>query len=286
MIALIVVALGAVVAAVGTGVLAGRSSRAPRIYSIAWTAAMFWLAVGLGAATLGYLVGYGHLLFRAMELGAQLLAPLSLCLALVELAGRKLPARFAMRLAIGGLAVISLVIMGTDPLNPNYTFSTKWADPTVVYQLAPLAVLGFLALFTFITALAAIGVTAVRSSREHLAPGETRPVIMTGLAVVALAIPGLSWLMRKGIGLSLPLGAKDWFAVSCVLAVALVWYAAKVAGSRDLSNAQLDPSDDEHADPDDDWDDRDHDRGGYGRSRSASRGPETGDFDRYAEPDS
>jgi quinol monooxygenase YgiN len=314
MIALIVVALGAVVAAVGTGVLAGRSSRAPRIYSIAWTVAVFGLAVGLGAATLGYLVGYGHLLFRAMELGAQLIAPLSLCLALVELAGRRLPARFAMRLAIGGLAIIALVIMGTDPLNPNYTFNTKWADPTVVYQLAPLVVLGFLALFTFITALATIGVTAARSAREHLARAESRPVIMTALAVVALAIPGLSWLMRKGIGLSLPLAAKDWFAVSCVLAVALVWYAAKVAGGRDLSNAELGPRDDRLGPRDDrlgprddrlgprddrlgprddghsgagaDWDDRDHDRGGYGRSRSSSYGPATGDFDRYDEPDS
>jgi quinol monooxygenase YgiN len=293
MIALIVVALGAVVAAVGTGVLAGRSSRAPRIYSIAWTVAVFGLAVGLGAATLGYLVGYGHLLFRAMELGAQLIAPLSLCLALVEVAGRRLPARFAMRLAIGGLAIIALVIMGTDPLNPNYTFSTKWADPTVVYQLAPLVVLGFLALFTFITALAAIGVTAARSAREHLARAESRPVIMTALAVVALAIPGLSWLMRKGIGLSLPLAAKDWFAVSCVLAVALVWYAAKVAGGRDLSNAQVDPGDDglgprddRHSGAGDDWDDRGHDRSGYGSSRSSSYGPATGDFDRYDEPDS
>jgi quinol monooxygenase YgiN len=293
MIALIVVALGAVVAAVGTGVLAGRSSRAPRIYSIAWTVAVFGLAVGLGAATLGYLVGYGHLLFRAMELGAQLIAPLSLCLALVELAGRRLPARFAMRLAIGGLAIIALVIMGTDPLNPNYTFSTKWADPTVVYQLAPLVVLGFLALFTFITALATIVVTAARSAREHLAGAESRPVIITALAVVALAIPGLSWLMRKGIGLSLPLAAKDWFAVSCVLAVALVWYAAKVAGGRDLSNAELDPRgdrpgprDDGHASAGADWDDRDHDRGGHGRSRSSSYGPATGDFDRYDEPDS
>jgi len=293
MIALIVVALGAVVAAVGTGVLAGRTSRAPRIYSIAWTVAVFGLAVGLGAATLGYLVGYGHLLFRAMELGAQLIAPLSLCLALVELAGRRLPARFAMRLAIGGIAIIALVIMGTDPLNPNYTFSTKWADPTVVYQLAPLVVLGFLALFTFITALATIGVTAARTAREHLARAESRPVIMTALAVVALAIPGLSWLMRKGIGLSLPLAAKDWFAVSCVLAVALVWYAAKVAGGRDLSNAELNRRDDRLSTRDggdssagDDWDDRDHDRGDYGRSRSSSYGPATGDFDRYDEPDS
>src|SRR5580692_982839 len=98
MIALIVVALGAVVAAVGTGVLVARASLTPRIYYLAWAVALFGLAIGLGAATLGYLAGFGGVLFRAMEFGAQLLAPLSLCLAMAETSARGLAGRFAMRL--------------------------------------------------------------------------------------------------------------------------------------------------------------------------------------------
>src|SRR5215469_16594930 len=139
MIALIVVGLGAVAAAVGTGVLAARSTRHSRVYFVAWTIALFGLAVGLGATTLGYLAGYGALIFRAMELGAQLIAPLSLCLALVEIAGRRLGARFVMRLVVSGIAVIAVVVLGTDPINPGAMFSTTWPDPSAYYQIAPLA---------------------------------------------------------------------------------------------------------------------------------------------------
>ncbi len=55
---LIVVALGAVVAAVGTGVLAARCARTPRIFLVAWTLAVFGLAVSLAAQALGDLAGY------------------------------------------------------------------------------------------------------------------------------------------------------------------------------------------------------------------------------------
>jgi quinol monooxygenase YgiN len=282
MIALIVVAVGAVVAAVGTGVLAARSSRTPRIYFIAWTVGIFGLAVGLGAATLGDLAGYSALIFHAMELGAQLLAPLSLCLALVELGGRGLPARFAMRLAISALAIIAVVILGTDPLNPNVTFSTKWADPTLVYQLAPLAVLGLLAIFTMVTALATIVVTAVRSSRRQLSSDEARPVLILGVAAAALALPGLSWLTRKGLGFTLPVGDKDVFAASCTLAAGLIWYAAKTAGARDLSHVQAAPPAADGRSTQD-WND-DYDQPAYGRQpRPSYRSHEAGDFDEFDE---
>ena len=52
---LIVVAFGAVIAAVGTGVLAARCARTPRIFLVAWTIAVFALAVSLAAQVLGYL---------------------------------------------------------------------------------------------------------------------------------------------------------------------------------------------------------------------------------------
>src|ERR1700683_1303329 len=234
MIALIVVALGAVVAAVGTGVLTARATQMPRIYFVAWTIALFGLAIGLGAATLGYLAGFGDLIFRAMELGAQLLAPLGLCLAMVETAGRGLPARFAMRLAVSALAVIAFVILGTDPLNPNVVFKTSWPDPTVVYQIAPLTVLGVLALFTLVTAVTTIVVTMVRSSRERTPREEGRPLTLIGVAAFFLALPGVSWLMDKGLGFALPVGSKDLFAGGCTVAALLIWYAARMAGEGGL----------------------------------------------------
>src|SRR5580658_7561140 len=281
MIALFVVVLGALVAAVGTGVLAARSTAAPKIYFVAWTVALFGLAIGLGAATLGYLAGYGDVIFRVMELGAQLLAPLSLCLALAETAGRGLPARFAMRLAVSGLAAIAVVILGTDPLNPNATFSTKWADPTLVYQLAPLAVLGVLALFTALTAVVAGVLTLTRASREGLPRDEVRPVLLVAIAALALALPGLSWMVQKGLGFTLPVAARDVFAASCTLAAALIWYAARMAGDRYLGHAEPEPPGGREVDAD--WDDLDR---AYDRQqRSSYRSYETGEFEEFEPAD-
>src|SRR5215469_9083947 len=162
MIALIVVGLGAVAAAVGTGVLAARSTRHPRVYFVAWTVALFGLALGLGATTLGYLAGYGALIFRAMECGAQFIAPLGLCIALGAVVARRSGPRFAMGLAPCAIAVVAVVVLGTDPISPNVTFGTAWPDPAIYYEVAPLTVLGFVALFTAVTAAAAVGVVLVR----------------------------------------------------------------------------------------------------------------------------
>jgi len=229
MIALLVVALGAVVAAVGTGVLVARSTSKPRIYSVAWSLALFGLAIGLAAATLGFLAGYGSLLFRAMEFGTQLIAPLSLVIALIETTGKSLAARFAMRLAIVGISVIALVILGTDPINPDVAFSSKWPDPAIFYQLAPLTILGLIALLTAITAVSTLGVLMRRSRRDGLPRAETRPVQFTALAALVVVLPGLIWLASKGAGISSPVPAQDVFALCCTVAAGLVWYAARMA---------------------------------------------------------
>lgn len=270
MIALIVVALGAVIAAVGTGTLAARSTRRPRVYFVAWAVALFGFAIGLGATTLGYLAGYDSLMFRAMELGTQLIAPLALCVALVEVAGRSLAARFGMRLAVSGIAIIAVVILGTDPINPNVTFNTKWPDPAIFYQIAPLTVLGFLTLFTAVTAVVSLAIMMVRSSREQVPRDEGRPGMLVALGALAVALPGLAWLLDKSVGIALPLPEKDIFAASCTLAAFLVWYAARIAGNRDLGQAPFEASASRHSD--ENWD-------AAGR---ALRPYETGEFDEFA----
>ena len=66
-ISLIVSGIGAVVAAIGSGVLLARCFRAPRGDLIAWSVALLGLLVSLGAQTLGYLSGFDAAMFRAME---------------------------------------------------------------------------------------------------------------------------------------------------------------------------------------------------------------------------
>lgn len=231
-LSLIVVSLGAVVAAVGTGALTARCARAPRIYLAAWTVAIFGLAIALGAQTLGYLTGYSGLMFRAMELGAQVLAPLGLCLGLAELVAKSVPARFAMRLAVSAIAIIALVILAIDPLNTVAAFSKHWPDPATVYDLVPRALIEFvLTPFAALTAIISVLVVLARSRHERAAQEAVPAVTAGAVAALAVAGPGGTWLLKKYVGLSLP-SPGGMFAVGCLLAVALTWLAAAVAVRR------------------------------------------------------
>ena len=78
---------GVLVAAVATGLLAGRCVRQPRIVTRSlWTAATLGLTVALAAQSMGFASGFGPVTFRAVQLSALLLAPLWLAWGLVELA--------------------------------------------------------------------------------------------------------------------------------------------------------------------------------------------------------
>jgi len=229
---LIVVGLGAVAAAVGTGALAARCALTPRIFLIAWTLAVFGLAVALAAQALGYLSGYSDPIFRGMEIGAQAVAPLGLCLGLVEMIGRSVPGRFAMRLAVSAIGVIVLVILGNDPLSTTTPLTSSWPDPAVFYQLIPAGLIDFLAVFTVATAVVSGLVVLVRSSRGPVFEAMVRPALTAAAAAVVIAVPGLMMLAHVRLSSAI-------FALTTVLAAALTWLAATIAGRRGLADDRL-----------------------------------------------
>ena len=229
---LIVVALGAVAAAIGTGALAARCVRTPRIFLIVWTVAVFGLAVALAAQALGYLSGYSEGVFRSMELGAQAVAPLGLSLGLVELIGRSVPGRFATRLAVSAIGVIVLVILGNDPLSAVTPLTSSWPDPTVFYQLIPVSLIDFIAVFTVVTAVVSGLVVLVRSGRGPAFEPVVRPALTAAAAAVLIAVPGL--MMFAHVTLT-----STVFALTTVLAAALTWLAATTASRRGLADDRL-----------------------------------------------
>ena len=224
---LIVVAVGAVAAAAGTGVLTARCARTPRLFLIAWTVAVFALAVALAAQALGYLSGFSDLIFRAMELGAQAVAPLALCLGLVELLGRSIVSRFAMRLAVAAIGVIVLVIMGTDPLSPNVTLGTSWPDPASVYQLVPVGLIEFLAVCTLLTALLSAAAAQAKSRRGPEDAALVRPALIGAGAAIVVALPGAAMLAGSSLG-------SAGSGLAQLAAAALTWFAVVVAGRAGL----------------------------------------------------
>ena len=107
---------GVLIAAVATGLLAGRCVRQPRIGFIVWTAATLGLTIALAAQSMGFASGFGPATFRAVQLLALLLAPLWLAWGLVEVAIPSDTARFGMRLISAAFTVVASVILATDPL--------------------------------------------------------------------------------------------------------------------------------------------------------------------------
>jgi quinol monooxygenase YgiN len=199
------------------------------MFLIVWTLSVFGLAVALAAQSLGYLSGYSDLVFRSMELGAQAVAPLGLSLGLVELIGRSVPGRFAMRLAVSAIGVIVLVILGTDPLSQATPLSSSWPDPAVFYQLIPVALIDFLALFTVVTAVVSGLVVLVRSGRGPDFAAVVGPALTGAAAAILIAVPGLMMLAHVRLSSTI-------FALTTVLAAVLTWGAATSASRRGLAD--------------------------------------------------
>jgi quinol monooxygenase YgiN len=262
--------VGALIAAAGTGVLAARCLRVPNAALVAWTVALFGLTVALGAQALGFQIGFGSIAFRAMQIGAQVLAPLALVLGLSELSGRSIISRFAARLLLTALAIVALVIFVSDPLSAAQ-FSKAWPAATVYYQIVPNKLLEYvLAPATVIVALSAMVSAALRPGRDPAWRDAVPPAVSAGLAALLLSVPGIATLA----GVNVPLGSL--FVPLCILAAAGTWFAGTQVGRLSLQVL--------HADVDADADSAD---GGWGSQHSwaGPAGPETGDFDPVAADD-
>jgi quinol monooxygenase YgiN len=227
MISLVVSGVGAVVAAVGSGVLLARCFREARADIIAWSLALLGLLISLGSQTLGHLTGFDPAMFRGMEIGGQVIAPLALILGLSEVAAKSTAVRFCARLYIPGLAMVATVILGLDQL-AQAGFSTAWPDPSVFYQVPPNYVLMFgIGPMTALIALIAVGTVMSRSSQPGW-DGLLRPQLMAGLAALALAYPCLAQLVAYLAGIHLPVRSE--FGVLCAMAAGLTWAAGVGAG--------------------------------------------------------
>jgi quinol monooxygenase YgiN len=288
-ISLIVSLIGAVLAAIGTGMLTARCVRAPRGDLIAWAVALLGLFAGLAAQTLGHLAGFSQLSFRAMEVGAQVIAPLALIMGIAEIAATSLPGRFAARLFIPAFAFIPLVIFTVDPLSGT-AFTKAWPAPASYYQIIPNKLLEYgVAPVSLLLALILVGVVGYRARRSRGWSAILPAAALAGIAVVALVIPGLAPALSTYLGASLPVSSL--FALLCLLAAALAWYAGISASRVSLAALHDGPAAAGRAGArrtsagagrapvyDDQEDDLDQD-GGWGRG--GHLGDHTGDYESY-----
>ncbi len=247
---------GVLVAAVATGMLAGRCVRQPRIDFIVWTVATLGLTIALAAQSMGFERGFGPVTFRAVQLFAVMLAPLWLAWGLVELVVANEAARFGMRLVSGALTVVASVILATDPLTAQ-PFSKAWPLTGSHYQPISRYALDLVQVVAVVAVLVSAGMATARASRASSDPGWRS-------AMAAVVPIGLAVLMTAALRLSLPAGAA--YPLLAMLAAALVWFGVAKVGEPPWRAAGRDGVRDGR---------RDGVRDGSGRDRSGNR-PDAG----------
>ena len=211
MFAVLIAFAGALVAAVGTGMLLGRCIREPRIDLAAWSASMAMLAISLGGQTLGFALGFSSGTYRAAVLGALLLGPLWLAWGLVELTSDSMPTRFGVRLAVGALTVVPAVVLALDPLNTKQ-FGKTWPGQAP-YMSLPHDVLILVEGAATVTALVVMTITALRTRRD--------PALWE--LFTAVAAIGVAVLLLVSLRVSLPVGVAHPLLTAA--AAGVVWFA-------------------------------------------------------------
>ena len=217
---------GVLVAAVATGMLAGRCVRQPRTGFIVWTAATLGLTIALAAQSMGFASGFGPATFRAVQLFALLLAPLWLAWGLVELAGSD-AARFGMRLISAALTVVASVILATDPLTAQ-PFGKAWPLTGTHFQPVSRDALDVVQVVAVAVAAATAVLAAVRASRDPRPALDSGPALDPGLALTAVVPAALAVFMTAGQRFPLP--AKVAYPLLSMVAAALVWFAVSRVG--------------------------------------------------------
>jgi quinol monooxygenase YgiN len=202
--------LGALVA---TGLLISRASKTRMLYLIAWSVTLVGVSLALAAMAAGFLAGWSGPLFRVMELGAALLAPVWLALGMVELIARYIQVRFAAWLFAVSYSVVATVIMLVDPLRGS--FSKALPKPDKIYDAIPLLLINGAHVVAVIALVACAAVTAVLASKQDREAFE----LLIPIALVALA----GVLVLSGSRGFLPAPAA---VLALGGAAGLVWYGA------------------------------------------------------------
>jgi quinol monooxygenase YgiN len=203
---------GVLVAAVATGVLAGRCVHQPRIYLILWTASTLALAVALAAQSMGFASGFGLATFRAVQLPTQLFAPLWLAWGLVELVGSE-AVRFGVRLVSIALTVVAAVILATDPLTAPPS-GQEWPSGGTHFQPVSHYALDAAQVVAAVAVLASLALAVARARKDPLSQPELTGLFPVGLAAFLAVAVRLPWPDRSA------------YPLLSMLAAALVWFGA------------------------------------------------------------
>lgn len=203
--------LGALIA---TGLLVKRASTDRMLFLIAWSVTQVGLSLALLAMTAGFLMKFNAPVFRVVELGAALLAPVWLALGMVELIARLVQVRFAAWLFAVSYTLVATVILLVDPLKSS-NLTKSLPKPSQTYDALPLLLIDGAHVVSVLALVGCAGFTAWLASKRDAEAQE----LMIPIALVALA----GVLVVSGTRGLLPAPAA---VIALGGAAGLVWYGA------------------------------------------------------------
>ncbi|WP_018654698.1 putative quinol monooxygenase [Actinomadura flavalba] len=196
-----------------TGLLVRRAARDRLLYLIAWSVTLVGISLALIAMTLGLLLDFNGMLFRVLEIGAALLAPIWLALGMVELVARFVQIRFGAWLFACSYTLVAVVIALIDPIVGK--FGDGLPKPGDVYGILPLLLIDGAHVVAVLALVACAVFTALLASRRDEEAAELLiPVALVALAGV-LVVAGTRGLLPGALAV-IALGG----------AAGLVWYGA------------------------------------------------------------
>ncbi|REE98004.1 putative quinol monooxygenase [Thermomonospora umbrina] len=206
--------LGAL-AATGLLILRAKNARLP--YLIAWCLTLVGISFALVAMTLGFLFGFGGLLFRVMEVGGALLGPVWLALGMSVLITRVPQLRFVFWLSGISYTVVAVVILLLDPLKGSFTDSLP--DPGRHYDTLPLLLIDVAHAVAVIALVACTVMLALRAGKQDRdAYEQLMPVALVALAGV-LVVSGTRGFLPGVLAVVALAGAAGlvWFGATRTL---------------------------------------------------------------------
>jgi quinol monooxygenase YgiN len=184
---------------VSTGLLVMRTYNERRPHLVAWSVTVVGLTIALAAMAIGFVAGYSTPLFRAVEIGGALIAPVWLAVGVIVLISHFVQVRFAAWLGAISYSIVAVVVLLLDPVIGS--FDKSLPKPASHYNVLPASLLNVAHVVVVIALVVCAAVCALqardraREAYEYLLP----------IALVALA--GVLIVMGAGGYLPGPLAA-------------------------------------------------------------------------------
>jgi quinol monooxygenase YgiN len=173
---------------VSSGLIVMRTYNERRPHLVAWSVTVLGLTIALASMAIGFVSGFSAPMFRAMEIGGALLAPVWLAVGVIVLIARPVQVRFAAWLGAISFSIVAVVVLLLDRLKTG-TFDKTLPTGKTYYDVVPSALLNtaHVVVVILLVVCAAVCARQVRD-RNSEAYRNLMPIALVALAGVLIVM--------------------------------------------------------------------------------------------------